>query len=430
VKLIIHRGSKEIGGSCVEVSAGETRAIIDLGMPLVDACKKPFNSKALGGKSIKELVDGHVLPAVSGLYDGEKSGINAIILSHAHQDHYGFLRYINPDIPVYMSMGAKILIEISDLFIPTKANLRNVVPFEMWHPFNIGDLTITPYLVDHSAFDAAAFLIESDGKKMFYSGDLRGHGRKKVLFDKLLSSPPGDIDYLLLEGSMLGRENGQYQDEKAVEERMVNLFRKKDNIAFVFCSSQNIDRLVSIYRAVKRSGSLLVIDLYTAYILDRLSTISKHLPQFDWDEVRVKYFQSHAKVLVDSNQKELLYKYRKAKIEIEDIDKNKKNIVMLMRDNSIFRACLRKLTNLEGALAIYSMWDGYVTDKFRDILAERGISYEHVHTSGHAVVSDLQRLADAINPGCIIPIHTFNPQNYPSLFRNVRLVADGEEISV
>lgn len=430
MKLIIHRGSKEIGGSCVELNSGTTRVIIDLGMPLVNVSKEPFDSKALEDKSIAELLDSHILPAVSGLYEGEKSEINAVILSHAHQDHYGFLRYINSGIPVYMSMGAKILIEISDLFIPTKANLRSVVPFEMWHSFEIGDLAVTPYLVDHSAFDAAAFLIEGIGKKVFYSGDLRGHGRKKILFDKLLSAPPGNIDCLLLEGSMLGRENGQYQGEKAVEERMVNLFREKENIAFVFCSSQNIDRLVSIYRAVKRSGSLLVIDLYTAYILDRLSTVSKHLPQFDWDEVRVKYFQSHAKVLVGSNQKELLYKYKRAKIEIEDIDNNKKNIVMLMRDNSIFRACLRKLTNLEGAMAVYSMWDGYVTDKFRDILAEHRISYEHVHTSGHAVVSDLQKLANAVNPNYVIPIHTFYPQDYPALFKNVRLIEDGEAISI
>ena len=81
-------------------------------------------------------------------------------------------------------------------------------------------------------------------------------------------------------------------------------------------------------------------------------------------------------------------------------------------------------------MAVYSMWDGYVTDKFRNVLAEHGISYEHVHTSGHAVVSDLQRLANAINPNHIIPIHTFYPQDYPSLFGKVRLVDDGEVISI
>lgn len=430
MKLIIHRGAKEIGGSCVELAAGSTRILLDLGMPLVNERKEPFDSKSLDSRSIAELINSHVLPAVTGLYEGERSGINAILLSHAHQDHYGFLRYINPEIPVYMSRGVKILIEISDLFIPTKANLRNIVTLEMWKPFTIGDLVVKPYLVDHSGFDAAAFLIEGSGKKLFYSGDIRAHGRKKVLFDKMISNPPQDVDCLLLEGSMLGRENGRYHDERAVEERLVRLFREKENITFVFCSSQNIDRLVSIYRAVKRSGNLMVIDLYTAYILDKLRAVSEHLPQFDWDEVKVKYFLSHADVLVNSDQKDLLYRYKKSKIEINEIDENKKNMVMLMRDNSIFRACLRKLTNLKGAVAIYSMWDGYVTDKFKDVLAEHEISYEHVHTSGHAMVSDLQRLANAINPGCVIPIHTFYPQEYPSFFSNVRLLEDGKEVHI
>ena len=430
VKLIIHRGSKEIGGSCVELVSRGTRIILDLGMPLVNEKREPFDSKILKGKAIPELINGHILPAVGGLYEGEERGIDAILLSHSHQDHYGFLRYINPEIPIYMSPGVKTLIGISDLFIPIKANLRNVLTFEMWHSFTISDLTITPYLVDHSGFDAAAFVIEGDGKKVFYSGDIRSHGRKRILFEKLLSAPPEGIDCLLLEGSMLGRENGQYLSESAVEEKLASIFKEKENIAFVFCSSQNIDRLVSIYRAVKRSGTLLVIDLYTAYILDRLSVHSKHLPQFDWDEIRVKYFRHHANVLADSNQKELLYKYNKAKIQIKEIDKNKKDVVMLTRDNSIFRACLRNLTDLEGALAIYSMWDGYVTDKFMSVLAEYGTRYEYVHTSGHAVVNDLQRLANAINPKYIIPIHTFYPNDYPSLFRNVRLVEDGEKVSI
>jgi len=430
MKLIIHRGSKEIGGSCVELVSGGTSVIVDLGMPLVNERNDPFDKRTLKGKSIGELVNGHVLPAVSGLYADEEREISAVLLSHAHQDHYGFLQYVNSDVPVYMSRGARILIEISNLFIPIKVDLRKVVIFDIWRPFAVGNLVITPYLVDHSAFDAVAFLIEGEGKKIFYSGDFRGHGRKKILFEKLLLQPVRGIDCLLLEGTMLGRENGQYHDEGAVEQKLVDLFKEKENIAFVFCSSQNIDRLVSIYRAVKRSGLLFVIDLYTAYILDRLSVVSKHLPQFDWNEIRVKYFQSHARVLMNSNQKELLYKYKKAKIDIEEIDRNKKCIVMLMRDNSIFRACLRKLTGVEGAAAVYSMWDGYVTDKFMGTLAEHGIKYEHVHTSGHAVVDDLQRLAGALNPSYVIPIHTLHPQDYPSLFKNVCLLSDGEELFI
>ena len=44
-------------------------------------------------------------------------------------------------------------------------------------PFELRPFTITPFLVDHSAFDAYALLVEAGGRRLFYSGDLRGHGR-------------------------------------------------------------------------------------------------------------------------------------------------------------------------------------------------------------------------------------------------------------
>ena len=36
VKIIVHRGTEEIGGNCVEVRTDSTRIILDVGMPLVD----------------------------------------------------------------------------------------------------------------------------------------------------------------------------------------------------------------------------------------------------------------------------------------------------------------------------------------------------------------------------------------------------------
>ena len=43
MKLTIYRGTKEIGGSCVEITTGTTRLVIDLGLPLVDIHRKPYN---------------------------------------------------------------------------------------------------------------------------------------------------------------------------------------------------------------------------------------------------------------------------------------------------------------------------------------------------------------------------------------------------
>lgn len=431
MNLIIHRGTKEIGGSCVELRSQGTRIIIDLGMPLVNAETERFDSRLTENKSIPELIDSHVLPKISGLYPGEKRGVDAVIISHPHQDHYGLLRYINPEIPVYMSKGTLALIKASDIFIPTKANLRNATTFEMGTPFTIGALVITPRLVDHSGFDAAALTIEGEGKKIFYSGDFRGHGRKRILFDNMLRYPERNVDYLLLEGSMLGRDEGLYPTEQAVEDKMVTMFKSKKNIAFVFCSSQNIDRLASIYRAAKRTGQMTVIDLYTAYILNSLKNVSKRLPQYWMEDIKVAYFPHHEKALVNNGLEVFLDELADHEIKIDALNRNRRNIVMITKDNTFFPKLLNQLDEYTEVQAIYSLWEGNLKNSnLPDTLKQKGIKLRKIHTSGHAPERDLKRLVEAFKPKCIIPIHTFHPQEYQSLFPNdnVHLLSDGEEL--
>jgi ribonuclease J len=60
----------------------------------------------------------------------------------------------------------------------------------------------------------------------------------------------------------------------------------------------------------------------------------------------------------------------------------------------------------------------------------RGIPFESIHTSGHASPSDLKRLATAVAPKRLIPIHTFERLQFPKLFSNVELVDDGEWIEI
>ena len=84
MKLIIHRGTNEIGGSCVEFNNGCKRIVFDVGLPL---------------NAIDEGLDiSCYKPNISGLF-GEESGVAAIFISHAHPDHYGLLSLINKNIP-------------------------------------------------------------------------------------------------------------------------------------------------------------------------------------------------------------------------------------------------------------------------------------------------------------------------------------------
>lgn len=42
-----------------------------------------------------------------------------------------------------------------------------------FEPIIVDDIRITPYTVDHAAYDACAFLIEAEGRRILYSGDIR-----------------------------------------------------------------------------------------------------------------------------------------------------------------------------------------------------------------------------------------------------------------
>lgn len=427
MNLVIHRGTKEIGGTCVELKTNNSRIIVDLGIPLVsDKKDQPFNSKALEGKSVKQLLGSGVLPAVTGLYAGDDPFVDAVLISHSHLDHYGLLRYVHPDIPIYLSEGASELIKVSDIFTPHRTGSLNVRIVSNSKKVKIGDFGITPFLVDHSAFDALAFLIEDDKARLFYSGDFRGHGRKSALFTRMVESPPRDIDCLLMEGSMLGRGEQAYKDEIAVERGIKDVLESKGNIAFLFASSQNIDRLVSAYKACRKTGTTFVIDLYTAFILHRLGANTKSLPQFNWSNVRVKFFKFHADKIAEAGHEKLLYLFNKQKIEMEEIDRTKEKVLMILRDNSLFPRVVGHIRSIKGAQIIYSMWDGYLTDKFQGYCREKGIAIKQIHTSGHAIPKDLKAFAKSLNPKFLVPIHTFHSEQYGEMFDNVKVLEDGE----
>jgi len=164
MNLCIHRGSKQIGGSCVEIETEGQRILLDLGLPL-DA----------------EL-DETPLPDVSGLENIDES-LLGIAISHAHIDHYGLMAKVRQKVPVVIGKGALRIINATRQFFPNTPGFTRTIEIKNEKPIILGPFTITPYLMDHSAYDAYAYLIEANGKKVFYSGDFRSHGRKGKLFE-------------------------------------------------------------------------------------------------------------------------------------------------------------------------------------------------------------------------------------------------------
>ena len=103
---------------------------------------------------------------------------------------------------------------------------------------------------------------------------------------------------------------------------------------------------------------------------------------------------------------------------------------MLARDNSVFPLILNKIKDVAGATIAYSMWDGYLSNQFRVYCKNNRLILEYIHTSGHANKEDLKSFARALKPKALIPIHTFEAEKYPVIFKNVKVLKDGEEFSL
>ena len=411
MQACIHRGSKEIGGSCVEVESFGQRLLVDFGLPL-DA---EDNSR-------------QYIPAIAGL-DGSDSSLLAILISHSHLDHFGLLANISEKIPTGMGAAARRILEAAVPFLPGKWPM----PAQGWNyqsgkTTDIGPFRITPFLVDHSAYDAYALMIESGGRRIFYSGDFRSHGRKAALFERLTANPPQNINALLLEGSSLGRisDHQAFPTEQEIETQLVNIFSTTEGLALIHTSGQNIDRIVSIFRASKRTGRKLIIDLYVAAILE--ATGNNNLPQSFWSDVAL-YIPQAQRIQIKKNAWfDLLKRHSANRIFIEHLQHSLGKSTLLFRP--LHRSDLERAECLTGAAYIYSQWEGYweqgAYDKVKDWLERNSVTKHSIHTSGHASPADLKKLVSAINPDKVIPIHSFFPDRYPELFPNVKAHNDGE----
>jgi len=418
MRLIIHRGSHEVGGSCVELNYNGTTILLDVGLPL----DYNFN------------VDPETIspqPLFDNLKNGNKK-IDAVILSHAHLDHYGLAGMLPHGVPVYCGKASSELMAITSQKSPEKAQPLELKFFKAWKEFQVGAFLVTPYLMDHSAFDAYGFLISAGDKSLFYTGDFRGHGRKAKLLDRLVQNPP-KTNALLMEGTLVGeRTNELTITEQDLENQFVNAIKKTPGIVLVTTSSQNIDRIVTIFKATILTDRKLIIDFYTAEILDRLKPYAK-LPQASWSKVKVCYPQLLARRFEKLGLDDILVRHRQNGIKWTQIKKIEHNAVMLIRAGFLYD--IKRFLNLEDATWIYSLWSGYFerSKPLRNLkshLEDKGVRYEYLHTSGHAKLEDLKKLVDAMAPEMVIPIHSFYPDKFKDYFPNVRIVDDGEIVNL
>jgi ribonuclease J len=408
MRLTIHRGAAEIGGSCVEIATDKARIIIDVGLPLDDSRKGE-------------------LPNVAGLFaPGPK--VDAIFLSHSHPDHSGLLARSSSNIPIYLTKGCSKMLMVSSLYAG-----QAEVPRERQRlmkagiPSKVEDITVIPFDVDHSVFGSSALLVEADGKRILYSGDLRLHGRKPGMARRLIRHVRDNpIDVLVMEGTHVGSQRPAGITESELEDALARLFGQAASLVLGFFSPQNLDRLVSFYRAARRSRRVFVVDRYAAAIMHLLHT-----------EVKIPTPSAEAGIRVYHNRlgrkvPKLDGKFAGATITLEEILRDPEVYVMVSRPSMIFEDF--GSTVPIATLGVYSMWTGYLAKpewvKVQDIIQARPGDFVECHASGHISVPDIKKLVSDLRPKMILPIHTAFPAEFRETFKEAVMVTDGRVIEL
>ena len=436
MNLTIHRGCHEIGGSCVELRNSSYSLFIDFGMPLTEKNGVQYDIKSRANQTGPELVKARDLPDISGIYKWQNRStyIKGLLLSHYHSDHCGFAKYLHPEIPVYAGEPTHRLLELNSLFTGIELFPGPKKNIKHKNPLALGSFRITPYTVDHSAFDAYAFLVETDNKCLLYSGDLRSHGRKHNALPELFNALSGKtIDALILEGTMLSSIETEVKTEKDLEEDTVTLLNSSNSIALAYVSSHNIDRLVTFYRAAKRCKRLFVVDIYTANVLELFHNYANiPYPSKNFDNLKVFYPFNITSRLTESHNRNLAYKFNKFKITRKEITDNQQNIIMTIRPSMMYD--LRRINITNGGNFIYSIWKGSQLEKDNAMLInyarQNKMNINYIHTSGHASVKTLKDLVFELNPKLIIPIHTMTPEGYSIFNAIIKTLQDGKSLNL
>jgi ribonuclease J len=414
--VCIHRGTQQIGGTCIELSCQGSQILLDLGLPLDAGETDPVT----------------LLPAIPGLHAPDPN-LLALVLSHGHMDHWGLVPHAGTALPIVTGAATRRIIRAAAAFVPRAVPLGidsdGGPDLEDRKTVHLGPFAITPFLVDHSAFDAYALLIEANGRRLFYSGDIRAHGHKAALFERLVSNPPRPIHAMLMEGSSLGRLSPDqlFPTERETEERLVKRLQAPGFVG-VCASAQNIDRIVSLYRACKRTGRTLLLDLYALEVLT--ATGNPHIPQAGWPNLAVYVPEYQRRHIRRTERFDIVDRYKPHRIYRDKLGEMVARAVMLFRP-----AMLPDIDAVpaawNGARMIWSQWDGYLPNDankaFLAALAKRGVPLEVIHTSGHASIVDLKRLKEAMAPDVLVPVHTFEGDRYLDLFGpHVHRRVDGE----
>jgi ribonuclease J len=414
-RVSILGGVGEIGGNKILVEDKETRVMLDFGMSISQRARF-FSDPYVSPRRPESLLSLGIIPRIEGVYSWDSSArkVDAIFLSHAHLDHYGYLSMVHRDIPVHCGETAERLMaaitETKRASFETDYRGLAFKTFRSGATVKVGSMTFRPVHVDHSIPGAYGLIVETSTGSFVYTGDLRAHGRASHLTkDFARAAAESDARLLLTEATnMVG---GSVSSEDEVAQKLETVIREAKGLVMASFSGMDTDRLTSFHRAAEANDRKLAISMRQAYLISALDGDGHidGLPK-----------------LAKSNV--VIYRRNKKRYEKWEEQVSEKAEIITADDLTAAPkryVVVTSLSDMEGMVgvkpspgSVYILSSSEPYNEEMELDMQRliewldfyGMPLYHIHVSGHIMPQQLRSLVSGIGAKRVAPIHTEHPE--------------------
>lgn len=339
----------------------------------------------------------------------QSENLQAIIVTHAHEDHLGAIMELWPrlQVPVYASPFAYQLL-LNKLNSVTWGHSIPLFQIEFQRPYDFGEFSVTWLPMPHSVPEAASLLIETPIAKVLHTGDWKIDANPVLgqPFNPQLYSLIGSygIDAMICDSTNAVKE-GSTLSESACYQGLYQTIAKSKNRVVVGCFSSNIARLVTLAKIAAKTKRKMAV---FGRSMETMVSIAK----------RLNYWPKNLELI---DPKHIGY------LPPEEV------LVVATGSQAEPRAALTKLANQrhpwlfldEGDTVIFSSIKIPPNKERIDRLIERLRSQQvevihaedsaiPLHASGHPAKQDLLQLFSLVKPKTLIPTHG-EPQHLQAL---------------
>ncbi len=325
--------------------------------------------------------------------------VEALILTHAHEDHYGAVLDLWPgfDRPVFATAFAAAMLAAKRAADAITENVP-VRIYKPGQPFEVGPFRIEAISMAHSIPESHALLIESPIGRVLHSGDWKIDSNPVV-------GPPTDIPRLKAIGAEEGPlalicdstnalKEGESQSEQDVAATLERLIREAPYRVALTTFASNLGRVIAIAQAAERAGRQVVL---SGRALHRITTIARELGMLEGvppflDQEAFEHLPREKVVLICTGSQ------GEQRAAIARIANESHPVIALNAGDTV----------------IFSSWaipgnERAVID-IQNQLIDRGIRLitrddAPVHVSGHPRRGELRQLYDWLKPDILVPVH-------------------------